>query len=147
MSLMPGKKPGTAETVRANQKAERKSRRLRRKAPTEQDRRDRFLLVSRCLSVVRWGVQAMFAATLTAVLATTAVPVSIAALSNVLGVGYNSVGLDVVFLFGMPSLFLTACWTAFDIWAVRSAGRRLKAFTDGIAGRFDPAGRSADGNE
>lgn len=146
MPLMSGKKSGTAEAVRANQNAEKKSRRLRRKALMEQDRRDRFLLISRCLSVVRWCVQCVFAVMLTAVLATTAVPVSIAALSNVLGVGYNSVGLDVVFLFGMPSLFLTACWAAFDIWAVRAAGRSLKSFFDGVAGHFDPAVKS-DGDK
>ena len=133
------KKSGTAEAVKDVKKAEKK---LRRKAPTDADRHDRYVLVKRSLTIVRCVVHVAASATLVALLATSAVPVSIVALSNLLGVGYDSIGLDIVFVFGMPSQFLVGCWISFTRWLVRRMGAGLKSFFDGLAERANPANKT-----
>ncbi len=56
------------------------------------------------------------------------VPAAVVTLSNLLGVGYESPAIDLVFVFGMPMLFIVGMCLMFSRWFLMATNGKLRGF-------------------
>lgn len=77
--------------------------------------------------IVCWIVKVLADILVIIMIACGGIPLSVVVISNLIGVGSDSVITDIVFVFGLPALFVTLLWAVFAVRFLARVNARIGA--------------------